>query len=254
MRCLVLVTLLLAACSPTTQESAPGSLTDPTASPTGTAAPSGMPSSTASGAAGHPDKAVAIRYLALGDSFTIGTGSGPDLAFPARLSARWKTAGLDVTLLNPAVNGYTSQKIFDTETPQILPFGPTFVTLAAGANDIVQGRTADEYRTSLKALIGAVLGAGVPAAHLITLPQPDWSLSPVSASFGDPATLHAQIVAFNGILQNETVAAGGRYIDLFPLMEDEAKAALLAPDGLHPNAACHDAWAQALYDALPDLR
>jgi lysophospholipase L1-like esterase len=216
------------------------------------AIPSGAPAAPA--ASGYPDKSTSIRYLALGDSFTIGTGSGPDLAFPARLAARWQALGVAVTLLNPAVNGYTSRKILDTEAPQLAPFAPSFVTLAAGANDIVQGRTPEQYRTDVRALISAVLAAGVAPSRLVALPQPDWAVSPASVSFGDPASLHGQIVAFNAILRDEALAVGGRYVDLFPLMMSEAKDAQLAPDGLHPNAACHDAWAQALYDALPELR
>ena len=33
------------------------------------------------------------RYLSLGDSFTIGTGSSAAQAFPSRLAARWRHRG-----------------------------------------------------------------------------------------------------------------------------------------------------------------
>lgn len=53
-----------------------------------------------------------IRYLALGDSFTAGTGNQPADAFPSRLAELWRAQGRRVTLKNVAVNGYT------TETPR----------------------------------------------------------------------------------------------------------------------------------------
>ena len=58
---------------------------------------------------------TSIRYLALGDSFTIGTGTTPDKAFPALLAARWRAAGRAVELLNPAVNGYTTDELITRE-------------------------------------------------------------------------------------------------------------------------------------------
>lgn len=40
------------------------------------------------------------RYLALGDSFTIGTGVGVERSFPAELVRLWKVRGVDVSLTN----------------------------------------------------------------------------------------------------------------------------------------------------------
>ena len=183
----------------------------------------------------------AARYLALGDSFTIGTGSGPALAFPARLVAR---SACSVTLSNVAVNGYSTQEVIEEELPALVSFAPSFVTLAIGANDIVRGRGPDDYRANVRRIVRAVAAAG--PRRLVALPQPDWSRSPVAAGFGDPAALRASIDLYNTILRQETTAAGGTFVDLFPLMEQQAQAGMIARDGLHPSAAAHDAWAAEL--------
>ena len=60
-------------------------------------------------------------------------------------------------------------------------------------------------------------------------------------------------MAFNAILREEVERAGGTYVDLFPLMVQQAQQKMLAGDGLHPSSAAYDAWAEALYQALPDL-
>lgn len=60
------------------------------------------------------------------------------------------------------------------------------------------------------------------AAVVYALPQPDWSLS----------------------------RAGASYVDIFPLMRDQMRRGMLAPDGLHPSAAAYAAWAEALRDRL----
>lgn len=191
------------------------------------------------------------RYLALGDSFTIGTGNTPAQAFPARLAARWSSPRCRVALRNPAVNGYTTQDVLDRELPAARPFAPTRVTLAVGANDLVRGSDVARYRSQLGRIFDALAAAGVPASAVVTLPQPDWAHTPTGASFGDPSEIHARIVEFNTVLREVSAARGARYVDLFPRMIEQARDGWVAPDGLHPDARAHDAWAAELAAALP---
>jgi lysophospholipase L1-like esterase len=92
------------------------------------------------------------RFLALGDSFTIGTGTTPDRSFPAVLARLWTESGRSVVLSNPAVNGYTTDDLIDAELPLVVSFRPTLVTLLIGANDIVQGSSDDRYRRQLRSI------------------------------------------------------------------------------------------------------
>src|SRR5256885_14523304 len=78
------------------------------------------------------------RFLALGDSFTIGTGTTPGRSFPAVLVGIWRDRGARVDLSNPAVNGYTTDDLITEELPVVASFGPDLVTVLIGANDIVQ--------------------------------------------------------------------------------------------------------------------
>jgi acyl-CoA thioesterase I len=189
----------------------------------------------------------AIRYLALGDSFTAGTGSRPDDAFPVRLAVRLRARGAAVTLENLGVNGYTTDDLVARELPRLAPFAPTLVTLAIGANDLVHGSPLERYRVQVRGILAAILAAGVPAERVFVLPQPDWSRSPVAADFGAPRAIQAKIEAFNEALQAEAAAVGARWVDLFPAMQREAAAGMIASDGLHPAARAYDEWAEALF-------
>lgn len=191
-----------------------------------------------------------MRYLALGDSFTIGTGSSPAQSFPSRLVARWE-ARCAVVHRNVAVNGYTTQDVLDVELPEVRPFAPTFVTLAVGANDLVRGRTVAQYRAQVERIFDALAAAGVSPARVVTLPQPAWDRSPAGASFGDPAETARSIAAFNDALREVSAARGARHVDLTPLLRAQAERGLVAPDGLHPSAEAHDAWAAELDRVLP---
>jgi lysophospholipase L1-like esterase len=186
------------------------------------------------------------RYLALGDSFTIGTGIASDLAFPAALVRRWVAAGIACELINPAVNGFTTDDLIRAELPLASRARPTLVTLLIGANDLVRGSSDERYRAQLRRIHDGLRTAGVDPITVHALPQPDWSLSPAGAAFGDPSDIAARIEAFNRVARQEAERAGSAYIDLFPLMRDQARRAMLAPDGLHPSAAAHAAWAERL--------
>ena len=194
---------------------------------------------------------ISIRYLALGDSFTIGTGTSPEKAFPAVLAARWRTAGQNVELLNPAVNGYTTDDLIARELPHVPVFKPTFITLLIGANDIVRGGSDDKrYRGQLRRIYQQLRDDGVPGNAIVALPQPEWSRSPAASPYGTTEALLTRIAHFNAIVEEEAENAGARFIDLYPLMHRQAAAEMLAPDGLHPNAEAHEEWAKTLAEKL----
>jgi acyl-CoA thioesterase-1 len=185
------------------------------------------------------------RFLALGDSFTIGTGTTPDRSFPAVLTRIWTERGRTVVLANPAVNGYTTDDLIHDELPTLASFDPTLVTLLIGANDIVRGSTEDRYRQQLR-LIHEQLDADASDARVVALPQPDWSLSPSGSSFGDLAAIARTIERFNEIARDEASRAGALWIDLFRLMREQARKKMWASDGLHPSAEAYAEWARAL--------
>ncbi len=186
------------------------------------------------------------RYLALGDSFTIGTGTTPDRSMPARLTSRWQAAGCAVVLKNLGVNGYTTDDLIADELPRVKAFAPTRVTLAIGANDIVQGSTPDEYRARVKSILAALVNDGVTPSRIFVLPQPEWSRSPAAHGIGSEADLTAQITLYNQILRDEATAGGARWVDLTARMHQQADAKMLASDVLHPNADAYDEWASDL--------
>ena len=199
-----------------------------------------------------------VRYLALGDSFTIGTGTTPDRSFPAKLVTRWWDVGLECDLRNPAVNGYTTDDLIREELGLVGAYAPDLVTVLIGANDIVAGlresgaltaRAEERYSRQLHR-IHERIAADAPKAARFGLPQPDWSLAAAGASFGDAAKIAQAIERFNEIAREEAERAGAAYVDIFPLMREQMRKGMTAPDGLHPSAEAYAEWADALKDVL----
>jgi len=92
-----------------------------------------------------------LSYLALGDSYTIGTGASSEAHnYPSILATRLSEAtGVKVALTNPAVNGFTTQDLIDNELRFVNRLKPELVTILIGVNDLVQGRSLESYGKSL---------------------------------------------------------------------------------------------------------
>jgi acyl-CoA thioesterase I len=191
-----------------------------------------------------------IRYLALGDSYTIGTGLEDEAQnFPSFLAR--KLAGettIDVTLVNLGVNGYTTGDLISEELPVARSARPELVTILIGANDIVQGSKEATYRARLTPIYEAVKALGVPVGRVMAISIPDFSPLPGAAPFGSPAHLRARIDAFNDIARAEAALRGFLYADITTISrEGDHGNDWLASDGLHPGPAQHRAFANHLW-------
>jgi lysophospholipase L1-like esterase len=193
-------------------------------------------------------QAGAVRYLALGDSLSQGVGAPDEQtgAFPALLAEKWRGDGCQVELQNAGISGYTAEQVLTDEVPQIEEFQPTVITFQAGANDIVNGITLDEYRQNVKSVLVAATGSG---ARVIVLAQNEWFRSPEGQTYGDD--LPAQRGAFDAALIDEANAAGAEFVDMRGTYKQQADENQWVEDGIHPTAEAYEAWAGELAAAAP---
>lgn len=208
--------------------------------------------------AGGPSSApttgsTARRFLALGDSYTIGESVPPEQRWPVQLVARLREAGVNVA--DPQIIAHTGWRTDDLaraitrENPQ----GPfDLVALLIGVNNQYQGLTADQYRAEYPPLLKrAIAFAGGEASRVIVLSIPDWGATPFGGhTLSGPVT--KQIDAFNAVNRAESEKAGVAYVDITPTSRRAIKEAdLVADDGLHPSGKMYAEWVKL---ALPAAR
>lgn len=191
-----------------------------------------------------------IRYLALGDSYTIGTGlEHENQNFPSLLAQRLREeSGIDVALVNLGVNGYTTADLIREELPVARGSRPELATVLIGANDIVQGSDEASYRRRLRQIYTAVRQLGLAPGRVLAISVPDFSHLPGAAPFGTPSQLRARVEAFNRIAESETATDGFHYVDITDISrQPDPGGGWLAADGLHPGPAQHRAIAGRLW-------
>jgi lysophospholipase L1-like esterase len=116
------------------------------------------------------------RYLALGDSYTIGESVEPDERWPVQLARQLENSGLsfvDVQIV--ARTGWTTSELAQG-VDGADPAGPfDLVTLLIGVNNQFRGLDLDEYRTEFEALVDRAVGfAGGDPERVIVVSIPDW--------------------------------------------------------------------------------
>ncbi len=188
-----------------------------------------------------------MRYLALGDSYTIGTGASDDShSWPSIIARR-----LGAELTNPAVNGFTTQDLVEHELALVRRLKPDLVTVLIGVNDLVQGRTTDQYRRSLATIYDEV--ASLPKARVAAVSIPAWSYVPAAAEFGGRDHVEKLTRAFNRIAEEEARARNFTWVDISePSTSGVGTRGWIASDQLHPGDAQYAAWAEAIWSALKD--
>ena len=190
------------------------------------------------------------RWLALGDSYTIGEGVAAEARWPTRVAAALRAGGAN---LEPpcivATTGWTTDELLaGMEAARVWPAHEHFelVSLLIGVNDQYRGRDfADFSRGYAKCLERAVALARGHAAHVLCLSIPDWGAT-AYAEGRDRAAIAKDIDRYNGHEQERASAVGAHWCDVTDLSRKHgADPTFLAADGLHPGPAAYAEWAQA---------
>lgn len=193
-----------------------------------------------------------VHYLALGDSYTIGTALAPSRSFPPRLAAHFEAAtGKHVGVVNLGVNGYTTEDLIGYELRHLGDVRWDVVTVLIGVNDFVQGRSEQQYRASLRSIYERLGALGLPPGRVVAVSIPDFSFTPSGAALGPPRNIEAGLRRFNLVGKEEADRAGFPFVDIFDLSRSLAGSPdWVAPDGLHPGEPQLQAWADRVWEIV----
>jgi lysophospholipase L1-like esterase len=188
----------------------------------------------------------ALRFLALGDSYTIGEHVSAKNRWPNQLAKLLEGEGIQTEVTIIARTGWTVDELW--EGIQANPPEGTYdlVTLLIGVNDQYRGYTGDWYREKFRFMLDkAILYAGGHPDQVIVLSIPDWGFTPYAAAKGDTEPISQQIDEFNAVNLEETKAVGAHYVDVTIISRmglDDFE--LITGDRLHPSGKMYKMWAE----------
>ena len=188
-----------------------------------------------------------LRFLALGDSYTIGEGVSPGERWPEQLVELLRadgSAGLEAPTVI-ARTGWTTDELAHAidESSVRGPFD--LVSLLIGVNNQYRGRPLDEFRPQFRALLDrSVSFAGGLAARVVVVSIPDWGVTPFARN-RDRVQIGLEIDAFNVVVREEAALGGAAFVDVTTVSRTAASnPESVGADGLHPSARLYRQWAE----------
>ena len=195
-----------------------------------------------------------IRYVAIGDSYTVATGIEEKDSWPSQLTQKLKSAGIKINLIEIlGMRGATSQQTLNEVMPLLKNLKPGFITLLIGVNDwIREGISSSKFKIRIKNLIDEIQ-SNLPPKKLLLITIPDFSCSPQKKNWGYGKSATNGITRLNKILKTEAALRDLVIVDIYPLSQNLcSQVGMFSDDGVHPSALQYSKWVDLIFPHLID--
>ncbi len=195
-----------------------------------------------------------IKYLALGDSYTIGEQVSFENRFPVQLVKKLGLEGIKVDMpVFIAKTGWTTDELLEAIELNRPDHDYDIVTLLIGVNNQYRGRSLEQYAIEFEALLNkSIYYANNKRDHVFVISIPDYGVTPFGQG-KDMNTISREIDLFNAVNQRITQKYDVAYV---PITSISRKAfddtSLVAGDGLHPSGEMYALWVDALFPVIMD--
>lgn len=192
-----------------------------------------------------------VKFLALGDSYTIGQSVAGSERWPVQLIDSLRVKGL--SCFDPqiiATTGWRTDNLKAAIQRAKLPNDYNLVSLLIGVNNYYQAGNSKTYSKEFEELLEiAITLAGGNKDHVFVVSIPDYGYT----SFGkdNQAEITIGINEFNSINKSISQNKGIAYIDITGISRQGLiDPSLVANDGLHPSGKMYTKWTNAILNNL----
>ncbi|CAN5534083.1 SGNH/GDSL hydrolase family protein [soil metagenome] len=185
-----------------------------------------------------------MKYLALGDSYTIGEGVPEDQTWPVLLAEEFQNKGFNFE--KPKIiakTGWTTGELLQAIQQEDLSDNYQLVSLLIGVNNQYRGQSLENYRKEFEYLVKkAITLAQNEPKRLFVVSIPDYSVTSF-AKEKNPEKIRIEIEDFNKTNKEVAKDYGIVYVDITPLSRKaQHDQSLLAEDQLHPSGKMYKEW------------
>ncbi len=192
-----------------------------------------------------------IRYVALGDSYTIGTGATESEAWPVLLAKDLNKKNIHVELIaNPSRNGFSTENLIERELPVFDTSDADFVTVLIGVNDWVRGVDKSTFTKNLVKILDHVQKKLEQKKNILLVTIPDFGVTPQGAIYSKGRDISKGIAEFNEVIKAEAKKRDLMCVDVYARSQKmQSDPTLVSSDGLHPSAKEYAEWEKLILPA-----
>jgi lysophospholipase L1-like esterase len=192
-----------------------------------------------------------VKFLALGDSYTIGESVDTQDRWPVQLIASLRKRGLecnDAQII--ATTGWRTDNLKKAIVDAQLKNDYTLVSLLIGVNNQYQGKSVEDYAPEFEELLNtAITLAGGIKSHVFVVSIPDYGYTPFGKA--KQATISPAIDAFNAMNKSITEKLGIKYFNITEISRQGFNQPdLVANDGLHPSGKMYTQWVELILQGV----
>lgn len=192
-----------------------------------------------------------LKFLALGDSYTIGESVAVRERWPVQLADALRKKGVPCS--DPQIIATTGWRTDDLkhaiEKAKLKP-EYTLVSLLIGVNNYYQGKSAESYAPEFEELLRTAIAlAGGDKSRVFVVSIPDYGYTPFGKE--KQQTISAGIDAFNAVNKSIAQKLGVKYIYITDISRKGLiEPNLVATDGLHPSGKMYSAWIERMTEVV----
>lgn len=199
------------------------------------------------------------KYLALGDSYTIGESVPENERWPVELTNRLNKEGYNITDTKIiAKTGWTTDELQEAINKENLTEKYGLVSLLIGVNNqyrgIERGYDTATYRTEFKALLEQAIGfADGKNENVFVVSIPDYGVTPFVKD-EDRERIAKELDIYNRINREEALNKYVRYFDITPVSKNAFNdSTLVADDNLHPSGKMYSLWVDIIESGVQEM-
>ena len=195
------------------------------------------------------------KFLALGDSYTIGQSVEINERWPVQFLKELKTSTSAIdTLQIIAQTGWRVDQLNEAMNNSDLeaPYG--LVSLLIGVNNQYQGQKANSFKPEFIEILERSLKlVDNRKERLFVVSIPDWGASPYGATL-NRTQISKEIDEFNSVLKEESEKRGIRYFNITTISRRAlTDNSLIASDRLHPSGKMYKLWVDKIIPVISKI-
>lgn len=198
-----------------------------------------------------------IKYLALGDSYTIGESVQEFERWPDILVEKLTSKGVAISLDKIiATTGWTTDELIaaiNTQTDELKSSNYGLVSLLIGVNNQYRGYSIAQYEKEFESLLSTAIDlAGKKSKNVFVVSIPDYGVTPFALDNGKNTALIAKELAlYNQTARKITEKYGVNFYDITPIsLKALWDKAYIAEDLLHPSGKMYADWVDYISPAV----
>ena len=198
-----------------------------------------------------PEPPIIVKYLALGDSYTIGQGVDTLDRWPNQLSSQLISNGIEVQKTDIiAQTGWRTSNLLNAIGNTPLD-DYNLISLLIGVNNQFWGEPFDVFQSEFDSLLNITIDL-VGKERLFIVSIPDYGVTPFGSNNSE--NIAEDIDMYNNYIEERCSSEGLTFINITEISRQLGDSeGALASDNLHPSGGQYAKWVEELFPIVLNL-